>query len=243
MDDTLDLGPSGRNPYRDFSRRIVPIETSLNLQHAAALAQEIRQVINDHFDVPFFLMFANREKLQKTATEVAEIAGERAALMGTMVGRIETDFLDVTLELSIRNAARSGRLPPLPAALRNEREADLRIEYIGPLAALQKRYHGQQNMTTTMAQAAPFLQIWPEARHVVDAVASVRTILTQGGFDPGGIRDKEDTDARVAAEAQAIEQARQMAAMESLGKSMPGMSQTPQPGSPAEAGMKQAVGA
>lgn len=234
MDAELDLRPEGRNPYRDFQRKIEPIQLQLNIQHAMQVADQIRKVIDDHYDVPFFLMFSMREKLQKTATEVVEVAGERAALMGTKVGRIESDFLDKAINLTIRNSARAGRMPPPPMALRQQKDVELRINYIGPLATLQKRYHGQQNMTMTLSQAAPFMQIWPEARDVVNATGAVRTILTKGGFPPEDINDEKEIKQireKRAAEEQTI---KAMMAMQAAGKAAPGLSQAPAPGSPME---------
>jgi hypothetical protein len=241
MDAELDLRPEGRNPYRDYQRKIEPIQTQINIQHAMLVADQIRKVIDDHYDVPFFLMFSMREKLQKTATEVVEIAGERAALMGTKVGRIESDFLDKVIQLTIRNSARAGRMPPPPLALRQQKDVELRINYIGPLATLQKRYHGQQNMTMTLAQAAPLLQAWPESGDVVNATASVRTILTKGGFPPEDINDEKaikQIREKRAAEEQMI---KTLAAMQAAGKAAPGLSQAPAPGSPMEK-LGQAMG-
>ena len=218
MDAELDLRPEGRNPYRDFQRKIEPIQLQLNVQHATMVADQIRRVIDDHYDVPFFLMFSMREKLQKTATEVVEIAGERAALMGTKVGRIESDFLDKAINLTIRNSARAGRMPPPPTALRQQKDVELRINYIGPLATLQKRYHGQQNMTMTLAQAAPFMEVWPESRDVVNATGAVRTIMTKGGFPPENIHDEKqirEIREKRTAEEQAV---KAMLAMQAVGK-------------------------
>jgi len=234
MDAELDLRPEGRNPYRDFQRKIEPIQLQLNVQHATMVADQIRRVIDDHYDVPFFLMFSMREKLQKTATEVVEIAGERAALMGTKVGRIESDFLDKAINLTIRNSARAGRMPPPPTALRQQKDVELRINYIGPLATLQKRYHGQQNMTMTLAQAAPFMEVWPESRDVVNATGAVRTIMTKGGFPPENIHDEKQISEireKRAAEEQAV---KAMLAMQAVGNAAPGLSQAPAAGSPME---------
>lgn len=244
LEDVADFSPGSYIPYRDFMRRIVPIETTLNLQHAELLAQQIRAVINDHFDVPFFLMFSQREKLQKTATEVAEIAGERAALMGTRAGRIETDFLDTAIELAVRNAARAGRLPALPPTLRNLPQADFKITYIGPLATLQKRYHGQQNITTTFMQATPILELFREARFVINAKGAVRSLLTEGGMPPEGINE-EDEVVKLEQAAAAAEQAQQTAEMvKNLGQGMGGLSKAPEEGSPAQTmGARQPVGA
>jgi len=237
MEGDLDLSPGGRVPYRDFARKVIPIQSStINLQHVEAVAQQIRDVINDHFDVPFFLMFSQREKLQKTATEVAEIAGERAALMGTTVGRIETDFLDVVLQLSIRNAARGGRLTPPPPSLRRIPGVELKIKYIGPLANLQRRYHGQQNMTTTLAQAWPIFDRWPESIAVVNGPAAARKILTDGGMAPEAINDPAEEKKKVAEIQQAQANQANAAMLESVGKAAPGLQQVlgaGGPGSPA----------
>lgn len=223
LDDVLDLGPGGKIPYRDFMRKVAPIETStINLQHVSAVAERIRQQIDDHYDVPFFLIFSQRERLEKTATEIAEIAGERAALMSTTTGRIESDWLDPIHQLSLRNAARAGRLPPPPPALRAS-GAELKIKYIGPMANLQKRYHGQQNMYTTFAQAVPWLQVFPEARAVINPTASVRKLLREGGYPAEGLNDERETEAQVEQIRQAQAQAQAAEMVGTLGKAAPGL--------------------
>jgi hypothetical protein len=237
LESDLDLRPEGRIPYRDFQRKIEPIQTVLNIQHAMLVAEQIRNIINEHYDVPFFLMFSARERLQQSplpTLEVAEMSGERAALMGTKVGRIESDFLDKTIDLTIRNAARAGRLPPPPAFLRQIKDVYLRINYIGPLANLQKRYHGQQNMTMTLAQAAPFIQAWPEAADVVNATESVRIILSKGGFPPEGINDEKTIRQKREKRAKEEQAIKVLAAIQAMGKAVPGLNQPVAPGSPME---------
>lgn len=221
--DVLDLSPHGGVPYRDFSRKVLPIQTStINLQHVEAIAQKIRNMLDDGFDVPFFLAFSRRPDTQITATEVFEIAGERAALMGTKIGRMETDFLDPTITLGLRNAARAGRLPPPPPQLR-QKNATLKIKYIGPLAALQKRYHGQRNMYTTFQQAVPFFKLFPTSTAVVNATASVRKLLREGGYPAEGLNSEQETQAQLAAmaEQQQLSQAAELA--QAAGKLPPEM--------------------
>ncbi len=231
----LDFRPEGRIPYRDFQRKIEVIQHALEIGDAMQVADQIRKIIDDHYDVPFFLLFSLREKLQKTATEVVEIAGERAALMGTKVGRIESDFLDKAIHLTIVNAARAGRLPPPPLELRQTKNVELRINYVGPLASLQKRYHGQQSMTMTLAQAVPFMQVWPESKDVVNATNAVRGILTKGGFLPDAINDEQDVkkirDQR-AVEEQAI---KALMALQAAGKAAGGLGKPVATGSPLDA--------
>lgn len=231
---TLDLGPAGKNPYRDFSRPIQPIQTSLSLRDAEMIAEQIRQQINDHFDVPFFLMFNQRQRQEKTATEVAEIAGERAALMTAMVGRIETDFLDPTMQMTIRNSAHAGRMPKLPTTLRQNMGANLKVNYVGPLSNLQKRYHGQQNIMTTFSQALPIIQVFPESADVINAQGAVRTLLQEGGMPPEGINPEEVTAAKTKARAEQMEQAAMADMLEKMGKAAPGLSKKPEAGSPIE---------
>ncbi len=231
----LDFRPEGRIPYRDFQRKIEVIQHTLDISHAMLVADQIRKVIDDHYDVPFFLLFSLREKLQKTATEVVEIAGERAALMGTKVGRIESDFLDKVIHLTILNAARAGRLPRPPAELRQTKNVELRINYIGPLASLQKRYHGQQSMTMTLAQAVPFMQVWPESKDVVNATDAVRGILTKGGFMPEAINDEQQIK-KIRQERAVEEQAiKALMALKAAGSAAGGLGKPVAAGSPLEA--------
>jgi hypothetical protein len=237
LESDLDLRPEGRIPYRDFQRKIEAIQTQLNIQHAEAKAAQIRSVIEEHYDVPFFMMFAAREKMQRGSLptlQVVEMAGERGALMGTKVGRIESDFLDKVIDLTIRNAARAGRLPQPPAILRQIKNVYLRINYIGPLATLQKRYHGQQNMSTTLAQAGPIITAWPESGDVVNATESVRIILTKGGYPPEGINDEKTIKERREKRAQDEQAVKVLAAMQAAAKAVPGLNQATVPGSPLE---------
>jgi len=223
MMDSYDLTPWGPNPYKSELRKITPIITSVAVEPALKLEADLRQQLRDGWDVPFFMMMmAMAGRADRTATEVYETAGERSILMGTTVGGLE-DCLIQVLDLTLKIAARAGRLPSLPASLEKLKNANLKADLVGPLSMLQKRYHGQQAFAQTLAQGAIFLKLFPDSRAVVNGVKSFRKFLEAGGWDADSMNDDKQVAAILEAEAKARQAELSLKLMETMGKAAPGL--------------------
>lgn len=186
----IDISPNGMNPYRIPGRIPQRLDVLGVLPWGREQEEAISKAIRDHFQTDFFLLLTHSDR-QKTAFEVSEMAGERAAVMSTVIGRIESELIDPTLEIIYRIAAEQGRMPEVPPALLESGEDTFKWEYIGPLAQLQKRHHGQQSRTHIFAEAAPIMEMFPETRDVIDSDKLMREILFEGGMNADIIRDED----------------------------------------------------
>lgn len=228
----FDIGPNGANPYRIPGR--VPHKIDVLGEYPIGRDREeaIAKAIRDHFQTDFFLLLTQSDRT-KTAFEVAEMAGERAAVMSTVIGRIETELIGPTLELVYRIAAENGRMPEVPEAMLELGIDQYKWEYVGPLAQLQKRHHGQQTRTQIFMEATPLFEIFPETRDNIDADSLMREILLEGGMSEDHVRSEEIVEELRAMRAEQ-EQMMQQQAMELEAAKAAGGPQTPQPGSAGE---------
>ncbi len=236
MMESLDLTPWGPNPYGTDLRKITPVLTGIDVKPSLTLEEKLHQQLEDGWDVPFFMMMmAMSGKADRTATEVYETAGERSVLMGPTVGGLEDCLLKVW-DLTLKYAARAGRAPRIPDSLAKYREAKLKVDMVGPLSMLQKRYHGQQAIVQTLAQATIIMKMDDKARYVVNTEKTMRKFLEAGGFDAECINDDKTIAALKEADAQAQKALMSLKLMETMGKSgLGGAAAAPQVESPQEA--------
>lgn len=228
----FDIGPNGANPYRIPGRVPHRIDVLGDYPVGRDREEAIAKAIRDHFQTDFFLLLTQSDRT-KTAFEVAEMAGERAAVMSTVIGRIETELIGPTLELIYRISAENGRMPQVPDAMLELGIDQYKWEYVGPLAQLQKRHHGQQTRTQIFMEATPLMEIFPETRDIVDADSLMRDILLEGGMSEDHVRP-EDMVAELREMRAQQEQAMQEQAMQLEAAKVAGGPKAPQPGSAGE---------
>ncbi len=220
--DSLDLTPWGLNPYKGELKQIRPIITEIAIEPAMKKEAELEQQIRDGFDNAFFLMMMANQKGDRTATEIWEMAGERSVVMGTMVGSCE-DAISRIIDLTLKNGKTYGRIPPVPESLQSRPDAQLKYEFIGPLANLARRYHGQQATMQTLTQAAAIMKMDPSSVFIVDFLKTMRKFLDASGFDADCIRDDKQVKELIAQDAKAKQAAMMMEMMEKMGKMAPAL--------------------
>lgn len=232
--DEIDLEPNGMNPYTDPARKIIPLDLAGNYPVTKDQEAMIAQTIKENFHVDFFLMIANSLRT-KTAYEVSEIASEKAAIMGTIIGRMEGELLDPILDVVWEDLKEAGKLPVPPLALLAHAGTNLKFDYVGPLAQLQKQHHGNQTLTQMIAQIMPILQINPQASDLVDWDQLVKETLTNAGIDQRIIRSDQDVQKIRAERVKQQMQQKVLEQIQTLGKAAPGLNQPVNPNSPAAA--------
>lgn len=139
--------------------RVMPLETGGDPGLGHELLQQIRTVINDAFLVTLFQVLV--EGPQMTATEVLQRAQEKGALLGPIVGRLQTEMLGpmIERELDILNAA--GALDDMPDQL-HWTGGDIEIEYDSPITRAMK---AEENigLLRSLESLGPILQYKPDA--------------------------------------------------------------------------------
>lgn len=231
----LNLEPGGMNPYFDPARPIERVDMLGKYPITRDQEEDLRQQIREIMMVDFFIALAQL-KGQKTATEVLELRGEQAAILSTLTNRLYTELLTPLLIKTWRMAYRAGRMPRIPEELIAMGVHGLKIEFIGPLAQIQKRYHAMQGVTQTMAQIMPFFDpaMFPESKDVVDGTELVRHVLHESNFPQPAIRDTRAVKQIRETRARKLAMQERMENLEKLGKALPGLrkGQEPKPGTP-----------
>lgn len=227
-----DISPNGANPYKVPGRVPQRIDVLGDFPVGLDREQAIEKAIRDHFQTDFFLLLTQSDR-QKTAFEVSEMAGERAAVMSTVIGRIESELIDPLLEIIYRVAAENGRMPEPPPALLEAGAGQFTWEYVGPLSQLQKRHHGQQTRTQILGQAAPIFELFPDSRDVIDGDQLLREHLQQGGMNADVVRE-EDMVAKIRQARAEQEMQAQQAQQQIEAAKVMGGPKAPEPGSPAD---------
>jgi hypothetical protein len=151
----------------------------------------IRREINESYYTDFFLILSQNMEKQKTATEVAGIQGEKAALMSSFYGRLTSEFLEPALEDLFETELRAGRIPPPPVGLGGR---TLRLDMISPLAQMQRRYLMLGSAQQAMAEILGLTQFNPQVLDNLDLDQQVRNIAEAYGIDQRVILDLADVE-------------------------------------------------
>jgi len=134
-----------------------------------------RMWYNDLFAMMLSINQANRQ--QKTATEVAELSGEKVTLLGPVLTQMD-EFLNPIVDGVLTILIEDGIIPDAPAALR-EGNADISVEYTSTIhsemkAALKMRAINMLiEMTSMLAQAKPEALDKVDVDKVIDDVCKV----------------------------------------------------------------------
>ena len=158
------LRPAGMIPTHDGLGKIEPINLVGNYPIGKDQTEALEHAIRQHFMVDYYMMLYQTAERQRTAYETAQLAGEKAAVMQAMVGRIESELLDPTLQATVAIMSEAGRFPDMPDELLDpEAGGGLKFDYISPLAEMQRQHHGRQTVANLIADIMPILQINPQA--------------------------------------------------------------------------------
>ena len=156
------------------------------------LASE-HDIIREAFLLDVFQILKDSPVL--TATQVLEMAKEKAALLSPIMGRQQSELFGpmTTRELDILNAA--GLLPPMPDAL-IEAGGEVTIEYQSPLALAQRSESGVSILRTWEA-VSPLAQTpeGQEAMRVFNITESMLELARINGYPAKALRSKDEIKA------------------------------------------------
>lgn len=226
------IRPGARNYYDSTDRVITPSNPGINYPVGVDREERVQAIIDEHYRVDFFMMLA-RSPRQMTAQEVIERQGEKAAVLGSTIGRISSEMLDPIIDRVFQIEFEAGRLPPPPEQLAKT-GGNITTEYQGPLAQAQARYHKTQGITQSLQALAPLAQFSPSVIDNFDFDALGRTLANEHGMPQAGILDSQQVaemrQQRMMQQQQMQQQAQEQQGLATFGK----MTKAPEPGSPLE---------
>jgi len=190
-----------------------------------AIGAEIRE---DEFRVKrafyedLFLMLANSDRRQITAREIEEKHEEKLLMLGPVLERLHNELLNPLIKRTFKLMLRAGVLPPAPTELA---QTDINVEYISVLAQAQRltAISGIERLATYTMNLA---QVWPEARHKLDAMQSIDEYAQAVGVAPRIVREDKDAEAAVAAEQRQAAAARAAEMAQPMAQSAKALSET-----------------
>jgi hypothetical protein len=195
----LRITPHGVNYLRsgeDFTFLSPAGDLSPLLQDMALLQKSV----NESYYTDFFLILSQNMEKQKTATEVAGIQGEKAALLSAFYGRLSAEFLEPVSEDLFAVELQAARIPVPPDTLAGSTP---RIDMISPLAQMQKRYlmlGATQQAIAEIATIATNLN--PAVLDNLNLDQYIRDIADAYGLDKRIVIDMADVERMRAARAQ-----------------------------------------
>ena len=190
----LQLKPGGHNYYGpDHNRIISRINQNINYPIGVDREERIQQIIEQHFKTNYFLMLTQSERA-KTATEALEIKGELAAVLGPMVGRLNTEGSDKFIDMVFQAEFKAGRLPKPPDVLLDMGGQPIQIVYLGPLAQAQKRLFMTQGIRSALEVVAPVFAMVPTTMDIVNWDEAGKDLLAGSGFPAKDMNDDTEID-------------------------------------------------
>lgn len=164
------LYPGGINYYENYEQeRIEAINQNIKLPITMDERQDMREEVKRCYFNDFFLILSQlMGQGQRTATEILKIEGEKAAIIGPIIGRYESKFLDLILERKYQLDYEAGRLPQMPPVLEDMGEETIRIKYTGPLAQIQERLYTTTGIMHTLSSLLPVAEMQLSGAPIVD---------------------------------------------------------------------------
>jgi hypothetical protein len=178
LEGKINLRPRGINylrPGQDFT----PALTHGALEPFDSDIALLQRTVNEAYFTDLFLILSQNIERKKTATEVAGIQGEKAALMSAFYGRLTAEFLEPVLEDLFALELTAGRIRPPPESLGSR----LRFDMVSPLAQMQERYLTMGASQQAIAEIAALAQFEPAVLDNVDLDQYVRNIADAYGMD------------------------------------------------------------
>lgn len=185
----LDLTPGGKTYLPTKDSRVEAIKTGENYPITLQELSNYQQDIKDWFYVDYFLMLQNKTQ-NMTATEVMELQGEKAATLSSMIVALNGSLQKI-IERSFNILMKQGKITNIPTALKGQ---SLKVEFIGPLAQSQRKYHTMGGTMQALQIAGPIMQMFPNAGDYLDGDELMKSAMEGQGMPQNVIREQEDVE-------------------------------------------------
>lgn len=205
--------PRGFNYYEDPNKIIYPINLGQNYAVSKDQENELRDQIKAIFRSKIFLLMEQLQGGPYTATEIRERIGEKVAVLGSILDRLDSETLVPAIDRTYTICERNGLLPPAPEALQTG--GRIHVEFMGLLRQAQKQYHQSMGIVSGMAFIGGMRDLFPESMDNVDADELMRIGMDSQGMPQKVIRETPQvTEIRQIRQQVAAKQQQQAVALE-----------------------------
>lgn len=151
-----------------------------NLPFNIEFQDRVVAVINEHFYTDVFQKFSQLAGASNTSRmvidQVQELQGEKAAILGTRVGNLQSEAFDPLIARVYSIEAEAGRIPSPPQILLESIHGPVEVQYLGPLAQAQTRLTTVRSITSFLQLTAQVAQMDPTIIHAINAPQILRTL-------------------------------------------------------------------
>jgi hypothetical protein len=174
----------------------VPVhQVKLDFTNLAFELDRVERRIEADFYNDLFLAIINSDRRSITATEIAKKYEEKLLMLGPVLERLQSEFLDPTIDRTFDIMNNLGMLPPPPKEMAG---MPMNVEYVSMLAQAQKMV-GLTAIEQTAAFVGSLAAVIPDVLDKFDADEAVDQYADLVGVPPSIIRtDDKVNDIRVA---------------------------------------------
>lgn len=228
----VDLSPRGITYKPTPNSTLEPVRTGENYPITLQELANYDKDVKDWFYVDYFLALQEKQG-NMTATEVMELQGEKAATLSTFIVNLN-EFLSNVISRSFSLLMRAQLLPPPPMALMKS-NAVIKIDFTGPLAQNQQKYHQMGGTLQALNAVGPIMQMFPNAGDFIDGDQLMKSTMEGMKMPQNVIREDDDVkkirEERIKAQQEAAAQQQQMAMAQTLMQNANKMGEAAQQGS------------
>ena len=176
------------------TRAPMPLYTGVqNLPFTIEMQEKVTQIINEHFHTDVFMLMSQLSQQgnqsRMVMEQVQELQGEKAAILGTRVGNLQSEAFDPLIYRMYSIEAAAGRIPSPPEILLESVHGPVEIQYLGPLSQAQTRLTKVRAITTGVQLLTQIAQINPVSVDVVDYDQAALEVLEAVSFPASCYRD------------------------------------------------------
>ncbi len=166
-------------------------EVRIDLSHVEQKQAQVRARIQRAFFEDLFLMLAQSDRSQFTATEILERKEEKLLALGPVLEQLNQDFLDPLIDAQFFLMSQQGLIPPPPPELQGQ---SLKVEYISIMAQAQKMV-GIGGLDRLLQVSTQILQVNPGSAAKIDFDQIIDEYGEALGTSPRVIRTDEQVQA------------------------------------------------
>jgi hypothetical protein len=170
-----------------------------NLPFTVEYEDRVAKIINEYFHTDVFMMMSQLAQGGDTSRmvveQVQEIQGEKAALLGTRVGNLQSEAFDPIINRMYEIEAAAGRIPTPPDILLSSIHSAVEIQYLGPLAQAQTRQTRVRSITSGLQMITQIAQLNPTSVDVIDYDQATLEVLDAVSFPASCVRDTKQVTA------------------------------------------------